>query len=51
MEQRASQLIGCLIVMSAPDKLNARSGRRNWQSLLPLFEIARVLVRRDHVAR
>jgi hypothetical protein len=32
------------------DKLNP-SGRRNWRSLLPLFEIARVLVRFDHVAR
>ena len=38
------------IVMLAPDKLNP-SGRRNWRSLLPLFEIARVLVRFDHVAR
>jgi len=37
--------------MSAPDKLNARSGRCNWQSLLPFFEIARVLIRLDHVAR
>jgi len=36
--------------MSAPDKLNARSGRSNWQSLLPLFEIACVLVRLDHIA-
>jgi hypothetical protein len=36
--------------MLAPDKLNP-SGRRNWRSLLQLFEIARVLVRFDHVAR
>ena len=29
--------------MLAPDKLNPRSSRRNWRSLLPLFEIARLL--------
>jgi hypothetical protein len=35
----------------APDKLNPRSGRRNWLSLVPHFGLARVLVRLDHVAR
>jgi hypothetical protein len=51
MEQRASQLIGLMAHCDvSADKLNP-SGRRNWRSLLPLFEIARVLVRFDHVAR
>jgi hypothetical protein len=36
--------------MLAPDKLNPRSGRRNWRSSLPLFELARVLLHLGHVA-
>jgi len=35
--------------MLAPDKLNPL--RRNWRSLLPLFEIACVFVRFDYIAR
>jgi hypothetical protein len=32
-------------------KLSRGSGRRKWQPGLPVFELARVLVRFDHVAR
>jgi len=52
MEQRASQLIGLLPHCDvSAGQLTPRSGRRNWRSLLPLFEIASMLVRFDHVAR
>jgi hypothetical protein len=35
--------------MLAPDKLNP-SGRRNWRSLLPVFELACVRMSFNHIA-
>jgi hypothetical protein len=51
MEQRASQLIGLMAHCGVrAGQTQPRSGRRNWRSLLPLFEIACVLMSSNHVA-
>jgi hypothetical protein len=51
MEERASQLIALIAHCDvSAGQTQPHSRRRNWRSLLPPFELFRVLVGLDHVA-